>query len=54
MGACFVGIALLTFFNSGLTASGLQSYWQIVVQGLLLVAALIIDYFNDKARQKML
>jgi ribose transport system permease protein len=53
MGACFVGIALLTFFNSGLTASGLQSYWQIVVQGLLLVAALIIDYFNDKARQKM-
>lgn len=53
MGGCFVGLALLTFFNSGLTASGLQSYWQIVIQGLLLVVALCIDFANERSRQKV-
>lgn len=54
MGGCFVGLALMTVFNSGLTASGLYSYWQIVVQGLLLIAALTIDYFNEASRRKAL
>ncbi|MCQ2451878.1 MAG: ABC transporter permease [Oscillospiraceae bacterium] len=54
MVGCFIGLALVTFFNSGLTASGLQAYWQIVIQGLLLFAALCIDFFNARARQKAL
>ena len=54
MGCLFIGLALVTFFNSGLTASGLQSYWQIVVQGLLLVVALCIDFVNERSRQKAL
>lgn len=54
MGGCFIGLALMTIFNSGLTASGLYSYWQIVVQGLLLIAALTIDYFNEMSRKKAL
>lgn len=54
MWGCFVGVTLITFFNSGLTASGLQAYWQIVVQGLLLLAALTVDFFNERSRQKAL
>lgn len=54
IGGCFVGIILMTVFNSGLTASGLYSYWQIVVQGLLLIAALTVDYFNERSRVKAL
>lgn len=50
----FIGLALVNIFNSGLTASGLQSYWQIVIQGLLLFFALCIDFFNAQARQKAL
>lgn len=54
MWGCFLGLALMTVFNSGLTASGLGAYWQIVVQGLLLIVALFIDYVNDRSRKKAL
>ena len=54
MGGCFVGVMLMTVFSSGLTASGLNSYWQIVVQGLLLLVALTIDFFNEASRKKAL
>ncbi len=54
MWGCFLGLALMTVFNSGLTASGLGAYWQIVVQGLLLIVALLIDYLNERSRKKAL
>lgn len=54
MGCLFIGLTLVTFFNSGLTASGLQAYWQVVIQGLLLVVALCLDFVNEKSRQKAL
>lgn len=54
MWGCFLGLALMTVFNSGLTASGLGAYWQIVVQGLLLIVALLIDYLNERSRKKSL
>jgi ribose transport system permease protein len=52
LGGCFIGVTLITFFNSGLTASGLQAYWQIVVQGLLLLVALTVDFFNERSVRK--
>lgn len=54
MGQCFIGLVLLTVFNSGLTSSGLPAYWQIVVQGLLLIVALCLDFFNERSRKKQL
>ena len=54
MWGMFLGLALMTVFNSGLTASGLGAYWQIVVQGLLLIMALLIDYINERSRKKAL
>jgi len=54
IGNCFIGALLLTIFNSGLTSSGLGSYWQIVVQGLLLLVALTVDFFSSRARAKAL
>lgn len=54
MFGCFIGLALMTVFNSGLTASGLPAYWQIVVQGLLLIVALVVDFFNERSRKKAL
>jgi ribose transport system permease protein len=49
---CFVGVMLLDFFNTGLTAIGFPAYWQIVVRGCLLVAALIIDSVSKTRRDK--
>ena len=53
-GACFVGVFLLDFFNSGLTAVGFPAYWQIVAKGALLILALTIDFLVNRSKQKKL
>jgi ribose transport system permease protein len=52
MGGCFIGLLLLCSFNNGLTSANLESYWTIVAQGALLIAALVVDYFNGRARTR--
>ena len=54
MTGCFIGILLLTAFKAGLTATGLQSYWQIIAQGALLIVALSVDFFSENARLRAL
>ena len=53
-GGFLVGLLLLNFFNNGLIAVGIGSYWQIFARGALLILALLLDFFRDKQRQKML
>lgn len=53
-GGLFVGLMLLSLFKNGLTMIGLKSYWQIFAQGMLLISALMFDYFREKQRLKML
>ncbi len=50
----FFGLLLLNFFNNGLSIIGLGTYWQIVASGLLLVAALLVDYITTELRSKKL
>ena len=50
----FFGLLLLNFFNNGLSIIGLGTYWQIVASGLLLVAALIVDYITTELRARNL
>jgi ABC-type xylose transport system permease subunit len=50
----FIGLLLLNFFNNGLSIIGLGSYWQIVASGLLLVAALTVDFISTELRAKNL
>ena len=50
----FFGLLLLNFFNNGLSIIGLGTYWQIVASGLLLVAALMVDYITTQFRPKKL
>jgi ribose transport system permease protein len=51
---CFLGLILINSFKSGLTAVGLPAYYQTFAQGVLLLLALSLDYFNEKSRQKAL
>jgi ribose transport system permease protein len=46
----FIGLIMLTAFNNGLVVINLQAYWQIVAQGGLLIVALCVDYFNERAK----
>lgn len=50
----FVGLLLLNAFNNGLVIIGMGAYWQIFAQGMLLVIALAVDYFNAAQRAKVL
>jgi ribose/xylose/arabinose/galactoside ABC-type transport system permease subunit len=50
----FIGLLLLNSFKNGLVLVGLDSYYQIVASGILLAAALILDYYRENARLKKL
>jgi len=52
MFGCFIGLAMLNCFKNGLTVMQLSTYWQVISQGLLLIIALIVDYFNERSRLK--
>ena len=50
----FIGLILLTSFQNGLYVAGLDAYYQVIARGLLLIAALILDYYRENARLKSL
>ena len=54
MSGCFIGILLLNFFNNGLNALSLESYWQTIAQGVLLIVALAVDFFRVRAQERAL
>jgi ribose transport system permease protein len=54
MGGAFIGLMLLNTFTNGLVVIGLGSYWQIVAKGLLLIFALVLDFFRERARIRAL
>lgn len=47
-----IGLILLSCFKNGLMVIGLQSHHQVIATGLLLIAALTLDFFREKSRLK--
>ncbi|MBQ8830577.1 MAG: ABC transporter permease [Oscillospiraceae bacterium] len=54
MGGAFLGLMLLTIFKNGIDIIGCNEYVQIMFNGILLAAAMAVDYFNNLAQQKSL
>ena len=54
MGGTILGVLLIQAFNTGLTMVGVQSFWQYVARGALLLIALAIDYLRKRNREKRL
>ena len=54
MGGAFLGLMLLTLFKNGIDIIGCNEYVQIMFNGILLAAAMAVDYFNNMAKQKSL
>lgn len=50
----FIALLLLNVLDNMLTVIGVQSYWNLVAQGLLLAVALIFDYVSTERRRKAL
>ena len=54
MTGVFIGLILLSCFKNGLMVIGLQSHHQTIATGLLLIAALTLDFFREKSMHKAL
>ena len=54
MVGCFIGIVLLSLFNTGLSMLALESFWTMISSGVLLVIALTVDFLNERSREKAL
>jgi ribose transport system permease protein len=54
LGGAFIALLLLNVIENMLTVMGVQPYYNIFAQGLLLAIALIIDYFSAERRRKAL
>lgn len=52
MGGTVLGVILIQTFNTGLTMVGVQSFWQFVARGVLLLIALTIDYVRKTNKEK--
>ncbi len=52
MFGCFIGLLIINGFSNGLSILGVSPYWQSVASGLLLLVALIFDYFSVRSRKK--
>ena len=47
-----IGLFILQGFNNGLMMLNVQSFWQTVARGVLLIAALSFDFYRNKQREK--
>ena len=47
-----IGMLILQSFNTGLLMMGVQTFWQQVAKGLLLVVALAFDYLRKRSKAK--
>ncbi|HCT92530.1 MAG TPA: ABC transporter permease [Lachnospiraceae bacterium] len=54
MGGTILGVFLIQAFNTGLTMINVQSFWQYVARGALLLFALTTDYVRKERRSKAL
>lgn len=52
MGGVAIGLMIMQGFANGLQVLNVQSFWQKVAKGLLLIAALSFDYLRSKQREK--
>lgn len=53
MGGCLIGLLIMNAFNNGLSVMNVQTFWQDVSKGLLLVAALTLDYVRTRQRESI-
>lgn len=54
MGGAFLGLLVIKTFNKGMTIIGASSYLTTVMSGVLLLAALSLDYVSQRRQQKRL
>lgn len=48
-----VGAFVISVINDGMVMWGVSEFWQMVIKGLVIIVAVIIDQFQRKMQAKM-
>lgn len=54
LSGALIGLLIMQGFNNGLMMMNVQSFWQTVARGVLLIAALAFDYVRNRQREAKL
>ncbi|SHH93016.1 ABC transporter permease [Clostridium grantii] len=52
LSGALIGLFIMQGFNNGLMMLNVQSFWQTVAKGILLIAALSFDYYRNRQREQ--
>jgi predicted ABC-type sugar transport system permease subunit len=53
IGGTIVGAFVIGVLNDGMVMIGVSSFWQMVIKGLVIVIAVIIDQFQRKLQDRL-
>lgn len=53
IGGTIVGAFVISGINDGMVMCGVSEFWQMVIKGLVIIVAVIIDQFQRKMQAKM-
>ena len=48
VGGTFIGCLIIGFLNNGLNLMNVDSFWQYVVKGIVILLAVFIDFFRNR------
>lgn len=53
IGGTIIGAFVIGILSDGLVMMGVSSFWQTVIKGLVIIAAVVVDQFQQKMQQRM-
>jgi erythritol transport system permease protein len=53
IGGTIVGAFVIGILSDGLVMMGVSSFWQTVIKGLVIIAAVVVDQFQQRLQQKI-
>ncbi|KAB0676885.1 ABC transporter permease [Aureimonas leprariae] len=53
IGGTIVGAFVIGILSDGLVMMGVSSFWQTVIKGLVIIAAVVVDQFQQRLQQKL-
>jgi erythritol transport system permease protein len=53
IGGTIVGAFVIGILSDGLVMMGVSSFWQIVIKGVVIIAAVVVDQFQRRLQQKL-
>ncbi len=53
IGGTIVGAFVIGILSDGLVMMGVSSFWQTVIKGLVIIAAVVVDQFQQRLQQRI-